>query len=354
MIKKSTQICIIGGGLAGTTLAWELHLKSIGFQLIDLSKPKATLKAAGIFNPVVFKRLTKSYMIDECLPVAKEFYQKIEKITNEVFFFEKPLFKTINNIGGQNQWEARIGDSNFADYLKPISSEKFEHLKNYQAWGEVKQAGFVDTKTYLNASQLFFEKEGRFQQIEKLSNYLMGTDGWIVKNNGLEINTQKIVFCEGAYATENPLWNFLPFRATKGETLTIKTEAQIPDAIFKKDFFLLPIGNKQYKVGATYQWDNLDWEPSDEGKLTLIEKLEEILDCPYQIIEHTAGIRPNTNDRKPFLGEHPINKQMFVFNGLGSKGVVLAPYFAKKVCNQVLNNVDPNKEFSILRFLNNE
>ena len=78
MINKSTQVSIIGGGLAGTTLAWELYLKSVDFQIIDLNKPKATLKAAGIFNPVVFKRLTKSYLIDECLPVAKEFYQKIE------------------------------------------------------------------------------------------------------------------------------------------------------------------------------------------------------------------------------------------------------------------------------------
>ena len=354
MIKKSTQVSIIGGGLAGTTLAWELYFKVVDFQLIDLNKPKATLKAAGIFNPVVFKRLTKSYMIDECLPVAKEFYQKIEKITTETFFFEKPLFKTINNIGGQNQWEAKIGDSNFADYLKPISSRKIKNLKNYQAWGEVKQAGFVDTKTYLGASQIFFEKKGRFQQIEKPSDYVIDTDGWMVKNQDLEIKTQKLVFCEGYYATENPLWNFLHFRPTKGETLTIKTVAQIPDAIFKKDFFLLPIGNNHFKVGATYQWDNLDWEPSDKGKLTLIEKLEEIIDCPYQIIEHAAGIRPNTNDRKPFLGVHPQNKGMFVFNGLGSKGVILAPYFAEKVCNQVLNNIEPNNEFSINRFLNNE
>ena len=176
----------------------------------------------------------------------------------------------------------------------------------------------------------------------------------MVKNQDLEIKTQKLVFCEGYYATENPLWNFLHFRPTKGETLTIKTVAQIPDAIFKKDFFLLPIGNNHFKVGATYQWDNLDWEPSDKGKLTLIEKLEEIIDCPYQIIEHAAGIRPNTNDRKPFLGVHPQNKGMFVFNGLGSKGVILAPYFAEKVCNQVLNNIEPNNEFSINRFLNNE
>ena len=77
---------IIGGGLAGVTLAWQLIKKGQGVLLIDNKKNKSSSIAAGMINPIVFRRVTKSWRVDEFLPVAKEFYKEVEVATGSRFF----------------------------------------------------------------------------------------------------------------------------------------------------------------------------------------------------------------------------------------------------------------------------
>jgi len=354
VIELETKFAIIGAGLAGTTLAWKLEKQSSDFQIIDANFEKASFKAAGIINPVVFKRLTKSFMVDDCLPEAKNFYFEVEKKLKTKFFFEKTLLKTIKNIADQNQWEAKIGESNFEEYLNPTTNQIINGLKNYHAWGSVKHAGYVDTKTYISKSHEFFQKKNKLQIIKKPNSYSQNGNEWLVKNENLMVKAERVIFCEGPYAAENPLWSFLPFALTKGETLLIKAERLTIESIIKKDFFLLPLKNGIFKVGATYNWNDTSWEKTEKGKQTLIEKLEEIIDCPYEILEHTAGVRPNTKDRRPFLGEHHTQKGLFIFNGLGSKGVVLAPHFADMIVNFVADNKSLNNDFDINRYFSNE
>lgn len=48
---------------------------------------------------------------------------------------------------------------------------------------------------------------------------------------------------------------------------------------------------------------------------------------PYNVVEHKAGVRPSVSDRRPVLGPCKDYEQLVVFNGLGTKGVSLAPFF---------------------------
>lgn len=336
MQQKTTEILILGGGLAGVTLAWQLWFRGVKFILIDAQKEKSTLKAAGIFNPVVFKRLTKTYMADECIPALQQFYPKIENIVQSKFFYNLPLYKALINVQGQNNWEAKKGDSNFKDYLGTTTNQHINNLKKYFAWGVVHGAGYINTADYITQSHQFFAQHQQFFSTDDLVQPIFLSNGYQVKIEHEIIEAEKVVFCQGVYALQSDLWKHLTFNCTQGETLTIKSELLKIDGIVKKDFFLLPLGDGYFKVGATYRWDNLDWIPSEEGRNQLIVKLEEMIDCDYTIVNHEAGIRPNTLNRQPFLAEHPEHKNMFVFNGLGSKGVLLAPYLANRMVNLVL------------------
>ena len=112
----------------------------------------------------------------------------------------------------------------------------------------------------------------------------------------------------------------------------------------------VPLGNHEFKAGSTYRWGQSSPEPDEAGRLELKEKLDALLDCEYEIIEHLSGIRPASKDRYPFLGEHPQVKNLFVFNGLGTKGIMWAPYMAAHLIKQMEDQIDIEKEISIRRF----
>jgi glycine/D-amino acid oxidase-like deaminating enzyme len=103
-------------------------------------------------------------------------------------------------------------------------------------------------------------------------------------------------------------------------------------------------------VGATYEWNDLTENPSEQGKTFLIEKLNDILNSEYEIINHEANIRPTTKDRKAIVGEHYDHKNMFILNGLGTKGVMHAPYLAKQLLAHINLGSDIEKEINIKRF----
>ena len=163
------------------------------------------------------------------------------------------------------------------------------------------------------------------------------------------IKTDKILFAEGTYTSNNPYFNWLPFKGTKGDILTIKSADLKVDKIRKKNIFILPIGNDVYKVGATYDWEDKSWEPSEKGKAEILEKFEKISDCTYEIIDHKAGIRPASHDRRPVIGEHPKHKNLLIFNGLGSKGVFLGPLLAQEFCSFLINGNEIHPEVSVKR-----
>lgn len=112
----------------------------------------------------------------------------------------------------------------------------------------------------------------------------------------------------------------------------------------------MPLGNQLFKVGATYEWDQLNDIPSEEGKFELTKKLNSIISSPYNIVSHDAGVRPSVIDRRPVIGAHPKHNNIYVFNGLGTKAVMLAPYFAKQFVNYLQNNTPLDKEVDINRF----
>ena len=53
------KILIVGAGLAGTLTAWELKKRGVDVTLCDNNSSSASKVAAGLFNPVSFKRVVE-------------------------------------------------------------------------------------------------------------------------------------------------------------------------------------------------------------------------------------------------------------------------------------------------------
>jgi len=117
---------------------------------------------------------------------------------------------------------------------------------------------------------------------------------------------------------------FLP---AKGELLTFKSNQPSEEYILNKNGFVLPLGNHKFKVGATYRWDEYGPFSVPEAQAELKQKLVNFQIDQYEEIEKLVGVRPATQDRRPLVGMHPT-MSVGIFNGFGSKGVSLMPYFA--------------------------
>ena len=113
---------------------------------------------------------------------------------------------------------------------------------------------------------------------------------------------------------------------------------------------MIPIGNHRYRVGSTYNWKDQNEEPTQKAQLRLQQQLEKMIQVPYQIVSHSAGFRPTIPDRKPVIGVHPQFSQLAIFNGMGSRGVLQAPFCARSLYDYIEKGTPIPSEISLHRF----
>ena len=164
------------------------------------------------------------------------------------------------------------------------------------------------------------------------------------------IKARHIIFAEGFGIHSNPYFRYLPVDGTKGELFVIKAPDLKLNVIVNTSVFILPLGNDLFKVGATYDPIDKTQEPTEGGKQLLIERIKEILNCDFEILEHFAGIRPTVKDRRPLIGTHPNHKNLHVINGLGTRGVMLGPQMANELYENIASGKPIDKEADIKRY----
>ena len=347
-MKKIDSI-LVGQGLAGSILALELIKQGKTVLVIDRTEISQCSKvAAGIYNPVVFKRLTQSWMADKTLPVMFDFFKDAEILFDTKLIHQTKIARVFGSEQEEVLWKKKAVNE-LSDFIeKDIHEAKNEYnfLKNN--YGFVAESGFVDVPAFLSHTKAYLERSNFFLNDTFIYEDLIIHDHEIHYKN---IACNKLIFCEGHLVTNNPFFKELKFKPAKGEVLTIYCEELKITSIINKDFFILPLSLAHcFKVGATYNWIDLTDTPSDEARNTLLEKLNTVIPFPYKIINQEAGVRPATIDRRPVMGNHPAHKNIAVFNGFGTKAVMLAPYFAKHFCNFMFLNRELYLDVDVKRF----
>ena len=344
-----TEFLIIGQGLCGTWLSYYLHKANRSFVVIDNNRQGTSSRiAAGIINPVTGRRLVKAWMIDELLPGIEKSYSELGNdldITaisqkNIIDFFPDPFMK--------ESFKQRISENNSYLHL----SENllfFQTYFNYEfGYGEIGPSYTAHLETILPAWNTYL----------KLNNYLIEEEfvlsGLNVSEKEIrygEIKTEKIIFCDGAAASDNPWFRHLPFALNKGEVLTIEIPGLPVNHVYKKGLFLAPMSEKNlFWAGSNYSWNYSDVHPTREFRDKTEKQLTNWLKVPFKIVDHKASLRPATIERRPFVGMHPAKKNIGLLNGMGTKGCSLAPYFAKQLSDFLINKKEISREADIKRF----
>lgn len=349
---KLVDFIIVGQGIAGSCLAITLIKHGYSVCVINNSKLSTCSQvAAGIWNPIVFKRLTKSWLIDDLLPNLKSFYNDCERLFDSKIVYHRQIIKPFTEEQEKVLWEKKTESINAP--IPYLDSTIYHDLKiddNHvvKTYSNVLNAGNIDVLNFLNQTESYIQKQQFYLSETVDFNAISISLNEVTYKN---VAAKNIVFCEGHLMSNNPLFNWIPLKPAKGEVLTIYSEhILLKNDIFNKGFFILPLGNNLYKVGATYQWNELNDLPTDAAKQELIKKISSVITTPFQIIHHQAGVRPSVTDRRPVVGNHPLHNNVFVFNGFGTKAVMLAPYFANQLINFITNNTPINAEVVASRF----
>ncbi len=336
--KQNLPVLIVGQGLAGTILAHTLEQASVNYWVIDAPQAYFTSSyaAGGIFNPVTGRKLEKSWLVDELFSYLFPFYSALEKKLGVSFFHPMPLFRPFAN-----------------KEMKTWLLDRKEQIHNaYLSWEEagvwVEKAGWLDVESLLICSKQYFQSKNVIQEItlDPVNDLEFTSEGVFFQGQTFAC----VIFCEGFHAQQhNPYFGHLNFLPAKGELMKIKSTEPSEDYILNKNGFLLPLGNQEFKVGATYRWDDFSNQASISAQIDLRAKLETFGIQHFEELNMSTGVRPATQDRRPLVGFHP-HLPLAIFNGFGSKGVSLSPYFSQEWLREWKGEGEINSEASIRRF----
>ena len=339
---------IVGLGLAGLAFVEELINANKTFIVFEDDSQTSSLVAGGVYNPVILKRFTPVWNAKEQLEVAMPFYEKLEqkfKIKFDEKFTIKKVFKSIED---QNNWFAALDNPKLENYLdENLDKNSYQGIIADFNFGNVKEAGRIDTRKLVENYRQYLESENKIL-FEKFEHQKIKFQENVLEYKGVIANS--IVFCEGFGMKQNLFFNYLPLNEVKGELITIYAPELKINFLVKSTMFVLPLGDHHYKIGATFNWKDKTSNPSEEGKQELIEKLKKVIDVPYKIIEQTAGVRPTVRDRRPLIGKHPAYPNLAILNGLGTRGVMIAPTMAKQLFNHLDKGELLDSESDIKRF----
>lgn len=349
-MERYTDFLIVGQGLAGTALAEHLLKSSYTVHVVNSAIiPASSMVATGLFNPLVFKRVTESWRANELISILKIFYSHIETKIKHQVLHEKPICKLITE--EEFQWfYKQVEKKNLHAYIRQINEyPEISGVKKYRASAILKHCGYVNVKKLIESYRDYLKRLGAYTSDKVDCNDIIIRDDSVQWKN---IKAKAIVFCEGVHAANNRLFPTVKYYPTKGELVEFESTQLSSSSVLNKDVFILPYAKNRFICGSTYNHINISVKPTEEGKNQILNKLDKILDFKPKVINHWAGVRPTIKDRRPVLGLHPEFKNVAYFNGLGTKGVMLSPYFAGEMVKLLTQkNYILDKEVRLERFL---
>jgi glycine/D-amino acid oxidase-like deaminating enzyme len=350
MHSNHYDIIIVGQGICGTVLSSSLILQGQKVLVIDDGSNKAASKiASGVINPVTGRRIVKTWQIDAVMPSAVRIYQALEKKLDTSIVKQCNIINFHASEQMQKAFEDRIAEDPTYLSTQPLPNTiaaafeaPFGHTVIDPCWLINIENLLHHWRQYLIEKNALLEDVFDFKKLDSKATHIVYD----------KYTANKIIFCEGAKGQDNPYFKQLPFAPNKGEALLVKINDLDNRYIYKKALSIVPWKDGVFWVGSNYEWDNNNDDPSLAFKEKTTAAINEWLQLPYEVVGHIAAIRPANTQRRPFVGMHPTFKNMGIFNGMGTKGCSLAPYFAEQMTEHILHQTPIENEATIDRFHN--
>jgi glycine oxidase len=332
---RQTNTIVVGQGIAGSLVAFMLHQQKIPFIVIDAGYQNTASKiAAGMFTPISGKRNTIDPLMIEKIPFAINIYQQIEQLIGRTILHTQNIYHVLESI---KQKEELVDKSKIEEFKKYIiaNPENLPGIKQENGAVEITNSGWVDCPLFIHSFNNWLKQKDAFIQ-ENFNYNELHIDN---KNLGYKnIQFKNIIFCEGYRATKNPFFKNENIIPCKGDILTIEHDNSFNHIIKKNACYLIQSGKNTFKAGSTYQWNNNSETLEESDKKEITTKVNAMLERDYTITNHQTGIRPTTKNREVIAKQHAQYPNLYLLNGLGTKGVIQGPWWAGHIVKIVQAN----------------
>lgn len=339
---------IIGQGICGTMLSHRLLKAGKTVVVIDETKPFTASKvASGVINPVTGRRIVRTWEIEKIMPFAVDVYQEFEKDLNIALIRQTNILDFHPTPQMMLAFKERLPEEK--EYLRiPDQSEQLSSYFNFHfGVGEIDPCWLIDINRLLKEWRKKLQLDGRI--IEQRFEW----NDCSIKASEVQyqhITAKAIICCEGAAGFHNPYFHLLPYAPNKGQAIIAAIDGLPATNIYKQGINLVPWQDGLWWIGSTYEWDFTDLNPSEAFRMKTEEQLKHWLKLPYRILDHMAAERPANMERRPFVGLHPVHKTVGVFNGMGTKGCSLAPFFANELTHYLVSEKEMTPAADVTRF----
>ena len=341
----AVEFLIVGQGLAGTALAWELIWRGRDVLVVDAGEAVTSSKiAAGLVTPITGQRLALGWRVDEMLAAARPYYERVAVELGAGFFHDRIVRRIFRTAAEVEVWGRRRDDPARQAHIACGWRPEVGELGGCDFHG-----GHLDCAGYLAASRAAFERRGCFWQAE------------LDPEEASAWPARRVIFCQGFAGSRHPFFSWISWRAAKGEILTIRTSGLDAGRILSAGQWLVPLEAPEglaglgdaalqwARTGSSYDWETLDNLPTAEVRAGLERGLSALHQEPARVVAHQAAVRPIIRESRALIGLHPVREKLGFFNGLGSKGSLHAPFFARQLAAYLVDGAPIEPEADVRR-----
>lgn len=362
--RVNSDAAILGAGIAGISIARSLSEKGLNVLLLDKSDAGSGASGAplALLNPATGRRAKKAWEAEKCLYKSVDVLKNLQmKTTDPVFAqnsvvrpaIEKNLAKDFRESPQKYEWP-----DSWIEWLdKDIIKELIPGVACHEGGLRISPAATVHLPNYIKASILDLTEKGIRYIGNTNPNIVRAESGWDIQIGEYNFSASYLIHTAGKGIMDFVEWDFLNLECVKGQTLSVFFQDEIPFrcSISAMGYIAhLPAYPRMLVIGSTYEHSFDHVNPDPEGKEYLLKKMRTILpglSIDITGFEQWSGARMSTSNYLPVIGEHPQIKNLFVFTGLGSKGLMYGQHCADLLADHIIYRTPLPADLSPLRFL---
>jgi glycine oxidase len=373
---KVFDVAIIGGGIIGSSIAFELAAEKLDVVLLDREEPGrgASWAAAGMLSPAPDSpdALPIVPLAKESLQLYPQFIGRIEEASEPFMHFaSEGAFQIFLGSHAEIDRDKMVADlKTLGIEIEPVPLDAARQMENAispsaQAAAWLSRESTVDPRSLMAA--LLAALRHRDVEIRAgcpvTSISRQGATCTGLTAGGEKVKAKIVIVAAGCHSgtlvDENVVANerlsrYAPTHPVRGQMLSLDSgEIRLGRVLRSERGYLVPRHEGRIVAGSTIEDVGFDKSLTAGGIRKILDAAIELAPelANARIVETWAGLRPATPDNLPIIGPADI-KGLFIATGHYRNGILLAPVTAKIVRDWIRDNRMPaNAEiFSPLRF----